>query len=471
MVLASTQVSLTRRSKTFEAGAARQDAESATPPREKRKLDQLDRAAKIQRQEELASVRNAIRHGPNHLRNKAWRAVHGVRIGAEWQGRRIQTVVGGVTSDSVYKKTLNECLAFCEAMTQCVAWSWHKFNENCVAMSTCTGRVRKRDVVSGTKASFDGVWVYKAEGQSRFSGFYITVEKNGEMTFENAEGEYGTLHMVHGAARDHNPQRSMDEWEVRLDAEGPDAGTIRLRLTDGKIKMESWQPEDHQFLEATAEKKEVRYESYDRVTIKEDQVINASEVWVQGPGATKDFQFFSVKKGDTGTVDNVYHPRKTGVSFDQDPGKTVWVNDNLLVKSATLKEVTEEEVKYVYQNLQEALIHAIQDPLTLEVFRDPVIASDGYTYERSAIEQLITNAEESREAPKSPMTREPLSSVKLSTNFAMRSLVSSVVEKVDTARSAAGRIQRHYRGYRVRSRYLAAAESRRTPVTTRKYKK
>merc|ERR1712129_363302 len=101
------------------------------------------------------------------------------------------------------------------------------------------------------------------------------------------------------------------------------------------------------------------------------------------------------------------HPCKTGVSFDHDPLKTVWVHDSLLVKSPILKEVSENEVKAVFENLEDALIHAIQDPLTLEVFKDPVIASDGHTYERSAIEQLITNAEESREVPKSPMTREP----------------------------------------------------------------
>jgi len=468
IVLVSIRVSLTRRnhyeseSSTHQAEAVRLVAGTAGPvTRSKRKLGTLEKEAGTKWQQEVALVKDAVRHGPNFLRNNAWRSVHGVRVGVEWQGSKIESVVGGVARKFVYKKSLNECFAACEAVKQCVAWSWHQLDKKCHAMSSCTGRVGRLGMVSGTKASLDGVWVYKASEQTRFGGFYITVEKNGEMTFENADGEYGKLEMVAGSA--HDTRQTMDEWEAQLDPEDTDAGMIRLRLTDGKIKLKSWMLEQGQFKEFTAEKKQVRYESYDRVTLKEDQVIAASDVWVQG--GIKDFQTLSLRKGDSGTVDNVYHPRKTGVSFDQDPGKTVWVNDALLVRAATLKEVSEDEVKSVYMNLEDALLHAIQDPLTLEVFRDPVIASDGYTYERSAIEQLITNAEESREAPKSPMTREPFSDVKLSTNHAMRSLVSSVIEKVDAARAAAGKIQKHYRGYRVMNSYVSAPETTQAPVT------
>ena len=44
-------------------------------------------------------------------------------------------------------------------------------------------------------------------------------------------------------------------------------------------------------------------------------------------------------------------------------------------------------------------------PITYEVMQDPVVASDGHTYERSAIEEVLALPEERR---KSPLTREPL---------------------------------------------------------------
>jgi len=44
-------------------------------------------------------------------------------------------------------------------------------------------------------------------------------------------------------------------------------------------------------------------------------------------------------------------------------------------------------------------------PITYEVMQDPVCASDGHTYERSAIEEVLALPEERR---KSPLTREPL---------------------------------------------------------------
>jgi len=44
-------------------------------------------------------------------------------------------------------------------------------------------------------------------------------------------------------------------------------------------------------------------------------------------------------------------------------------------------------------------------PITYEVMQDPVVASDGHTYERSAIEEVLALPEERR---RSPLTREPL---------------------------------------------------------------
>merc|ERR1712129_529539 len=119
------------------------------------------------------------------------------------------------------------------------------------------------------------------------------------------------------------------------------------------------------------------------------------------PGGNETEGPFILKKGDGGTVDKVCYPRTTVVVFDHDPGKTVWVNESLLAKSAILKEVSEDEVSDALGNLGDVFIHAIQDPITLGIFRDPVMASDGYTYERSAMERSIAGAQAADETPKS----------------------------------------------------------------------
>jgi hypothetical protein len=63
---------------------------------------------------------------------------------------------------------------------------------------------------------------------------------------------------------------------------------------------------------------------------------------------------------------------------------------------------------------------SIRCPITLEPFVDPVIASDGHTYERSAIMQLFSM---DRSLRVSPLTRAPFTNFNLISNFSMRSLV------------------------------------------------
>jgi hypothetical protein len=56
-------------------------------------------------------------------------------------------------------------------------------------------------------------------------------------------------------------------------------------------------------------------------------------------------------------------------------------------------------------------------PITGEVFTDPVLAKDGYTYERSAITRwLISNH-------KSPLTHQPLSLDDLQANITLKALL------------------------------------------------
>ncbi|CAF3418223.1 unnamed protein product [Rotaria sp. Silwood1] len=62
---------------------------------------------------------------------------------------------------------------------------------------------------------------------------------------------------------------------------------------------------------------------------------------------------------------------------------------------------------------------ALRCPITMELFRDPVLAPDGHTYERQAIEQWI------QRHGTSPMTRRPLSIEQLYSNRTVKELVDS----------------------------------------------
>eukprot|EP00210_Caulerpa_lentillifera_P006942 g6637.t1 len=59
-------------------------------------------------------------------------------------------------------------------------------------------------------------------------------------------------------------------------------------------------------------------------------------------------------------------------------------------------------------------------PITIEVMQDPVIAADGHTYERRAIEQWL------RQKKESPVTRQPISSTVLTRNLAIKHIVNQI---------------------------------------------
>ena len=62
-------------------------------------------------------------------------------------------------------------------------------------------------------------------------------------------------------------------------------------------------------------------------------------------------------------------------------------------------------------------------PITHETFNDPVIAGDGYTYERRAIENWLMRSNSS------PMTRETISHTHLIKNIDMKNRVLSFLEE------------------------------------------
>ena len=63
------------------------------------------------------------------------------------------------------------------------------------------------------------------------------------------------------------------------------------------------------------------------------------------------------------------------------------------------------------------LLNALTCPITLELFVDPVLASDGYTYERSAIVEWVKNHHDT-----SPMTREKIKIKELESNRIIKQL-------------------------------------------------
>jgi len=60
--------------------------------------------------------------------------------------------------------------------------------------------------------------------------------------------------------------------------------------------------------------------------------------------------------------------------------------------------------------------HGFQCPITMEVMRDPVQATDGHSYERAAIEEWL----QVHLPPTSPVTNLPLESTRLVPNVALR---------------------------------------------------
>ena len=62
-------------------------------------------------------------------------------------------------------------------------------------------------------------------------------------------------------------------------------------------------------------------------------------------------------------------------------------------------------------------------PITKELMRDPVVASDGYTYERAAIEAWMA------ESMVSPRTGQPLKHKDLVPNLTLRASISILIPR------------------------------------------
>jgi hypothetical protein len=77
-----------------------------------------------------------------------------------------------------------------------------------------------------------------------------------------------------------------------------------------------------------------------------------------------------------------------------------------------------------------ACLCMLRSPITLELFDDPVVAEDGVTYERSALEKYWARSAK----PLSPLTRTELTSKALYANRAMKSVCDEFRAKLRRAR-------------------------------------
>eukprot|EP00210_Caulerpa_lentillifera_P006978 g6673.t1 len=93
------------------------------------------------------------------------------------------------------------------------------------------------------------------------------------------------------------------------------------------------------------------------------------------------------------------------------------LNKHMVVQNVDEKDVRVESAERKLRSLQAELNHCICCPITMDVMKDPVIAADGYTYERKTIEQWL------RQKKESPVTRQPMSSSVLIPNMAIWYLI------------------------------------------------
>mmetsp|Transcript_24544 Transcript_24544/g.34293 ORF Transcript_24544/g.34293 Transcript_24544/m.34293 type:complete len:152 (+) Transcript_24544:39-494(+) len=89
----------------------------------------------------------------------------------------------------------------------------------------------------------------------------------------------------------------------------------------------------------------------------------------------------------------------------------------MLSRATELLHYENEEDTSAGENSHSFGVYSIQCPITREVMKDPVICSDGHTYERSAIQQWLQRHNTS------PKTNLPLASNVLIPNHSLRSII------------------------------------------------
>ncbi|UJR31652.1 hypothetical protein I4U23_019133 [Adineta vaga] len=91
---------------------------------------------------------------------------------------------------------------------------------------------------------------------------------------------------------------------------------------------------------------------------------------------------------------------------------------------ATSVQNNDELEKQIITAGGDNMLACLTCPLTKEIFQDPVVFTDGYTYERSAIQQWLDLGHR-----RSPMTNIELTSIELVPNTVLKHLLNDMAEK------------------------------------------
>ncbi|NXG44649.1 WSDU1 protein, partial [Psilopogon haemacephalus] len=100
--------------------------------------------------------------------------------------------------------------------------------------------------------------------------------------------------------------------------------------------------------------------------------------------------------------------------------------DELKIESLGLRNKVLQKIEALRMDVRTASVPVPDEflcPITRELMKDPVIAADGYSYEREAMENWITNKRRS-----SPMTNLPLPSLMLTPNRTLKMAISRWLE-------------------------------------------
>ena len=85
-----------------------------------------------------------------------------------------------------------------------------------------------------------------------------------------------------------------------------------------------------------------------------------------------------------------------------------------------------DPVEHAAAALATAIEAILQCPITCDTMEDPVIAADGHTYSRPAIQSWLQKHQTS------PMTNETLDTAQLIPNIALRQLIKMIVQSKTT---------------------------------------
>mmetsp|Transcript_100607 Transcript_100607/g.224852 ORF Transcript_100607/g.224852 Transcript_100607/m.224852 type:complete len:192 (+) Transcript_100607:157-732(+) len=107
--------------------------------------------------------------------------------------------------------------------------------------------------------------------------------------------------------------------------------------------------------------------------------------------------------------------------------------DSASVPPASTSAIAEPLIQRLRSRADQGLFdipHEFKCPIVLTVMQDPVLAADGYTYEREAILRWFASGNSH-----SPMTNAPLASQEVLPNFALRSQIIAAAEEAALATS------------------------------------